>query len=270
MSKRTAERELTKDTPDEDDSELQDQNATWQQASEEKIKQRTYPSPHTPPRLHHLCPVLAPSPATHLRCFVCSPLFSAFSKRVDTGPQMQRSLRRQRPRLQRQRSAALPRSLARLLLIASLTTHRPVPSVLLQPFPTFNFGLSAASTAPPATATPAPPTSTTDAAPTTSPSATVLSARAPATAAEAAGALPPTPAPAAATPNTFAQLAAKMNAGTWECPACEVRNKADVQLCAACGEPKPGAAAAATTEVSADASQTIASALTSLIPLTVV
>ena len=58
-------------------------------------------------------------------------------------------------------------------------------------------------------------------------------------------------APSTAT-RTLAQLAASLTAGTWECPACEVRNKNDALICAACETPKPGAKAdgAAAKEVS--------------------
>ena len=107
--------------------------------------------------------------------------------------------------------------------------------------PTFNFFAKPAAAAD----TPATATATTEtpaaSAPTASSTGTPTSA-APASASSA------TPAPM----TSFFQLAANLNADTWECSTCMTRNKNSLAKCAACEAPKPASSTADSSAATAD------------------
>ena len=128
--------------------------------------------------------------------------------------------------------------------------------VFVQPaFPTFNFfGAPAAATGFAASTTTAangavdkPAPSTTDGGPKAA-DTTTHAAATPASA--AASTATPTPM------TSFAQLAAKVNADTWECPTCETRNNNSQSRCAACDTPKPASHSASTDSAAADKKET--------------
>ena len=115
--------------------------------------------------------------------------------------------------------------------------------------PVFNFfGTPAAASAAPATAT-----STTTAADegadkhATAADTTTFPVTAPATDASATTAAATTAAPAPTPITSFSQLTASLNAGTWECPTCSIRNKDSQLICAACETPKPSTGTATDT-----------------------